>query len=129
MTTITPVRELQKKYGTKSMALAIGISLVFLILGHKAVCRGVVLGALFSTVNFVVMAETLQAKIRPERGRASLAALGNILFRYTFMAIPLFFAIKFPKFDLVATIAGLFMVQAVILADQILRNVSFSWRK
>jgi len=111
------------------MALAIGISLVFLILGHKAVCRGLVMGALFSTFNFVLMAQTLHMKIKRERASASLSALGNIFFRYTFMAIPIFLAIKFPRFDLVATIAGLFMVQTVILADHISRNFLFSWRK
>lgn len=129
MTTAAPVRELQKNYGTKAMALAIVISLVFLILGHKAVCRGLVLGSLFSTINFVLMAQTLHVKLKRERARASLSALGNILFRYTFMAIPLFLAIKYPRFDLVATIAGLFMVQSVILADHISHNFLFSWRK
>ncbi|XPS90402.1 ATP synthase subunit alpha (ATP synthase F0 sector subunit alpha) [Desulfosarcina variabilis str. Montpellier] len=120
---------MQKSYGTKAMALAIGIGLIFLLLGYKSVCRGVVLGALFSTINFVLMAFSFHAKIRPDRKKASLAALYNILFRYIFMAIPLFIAIKFPRFDLVATIAGLFMVQTVILTQHIYRNFQFSWRK
>ncbi|BBO69981.1 hypothetical protein DSCA_39110 [Desulfosarcina alkanivorans] len=129
MTTAPPVRELQKSYGTKAMALAIGIGLVFLIFGQKAVCRGLVLGALFSTINFVLMAQTLHLKLNHDRSKASLSALGNILFRYTFMAVPLFLAIKFPRFDLVATVTGLFMVQTVILADHLSRHFLFSWRK
>lgn len=129
MTTATPVRELQKSYGSKAMALAIGISLIFLILGHKAVCRGIVLGAFFSTINFVLMAQSLHGKIRADRTRASLAALGNIIFRYTFMAAPLVLAIKLPRFDLLATVAGLFMVQSVIMADHLFRHFQFSWRK
>ena len=129
MTTTAPVRELQKSYGTKALALAIGISLVFLILGHKSVCRGLVMGALFSTINFVLMAQTLHVKLHRDRSRASLSALGNILFRYAFMAVPLFLAIKLPRFDLVATVAGLFMVQSVILADHLSRHFLFSWRK
>jgi hypothetical protein len=129
MTTATTVHELQKSYGTKAMALAIGISLIFLILGYKSVCRGVVLGALFSTINFVLMAKSFHLKIRPDRKKASFAALGNILLRYAFMAIPLFIAIKLPRFDLVATVVGLFMVQSVILTDHVLRNFQFSWRK
>lgn len=129
MTTATPVREVQKSYGTKAMALAIGLGLVFLILGHKSACRGLVLGAFFSTLNFVLMAQTIHVKIKRERTRASLAALGNILLRYLFMAVPLILAIKFPRFDLIATIAGLFMVQSVILMDHISRNFRYSWRK
>lgn len=129
MTTALPIHEMQKSYGTKAMALAIGIGLISLLFGYKSVCRGVVLGGLFSTLNFVLMAFSFHAKIRPDRKKASLAALYNILFRYIFMAIPLFIAIKFPRFDLVATIAGLFMVQTVILTHHIYRNFQFSWRK
>jgi hypothetical protein len=129
MTPVAPLREMQKSYGSKAMAVAIGVSLIFLILGYKAACRGLVLGALFSTINFVLMAQTLHLKIRPERSKASLTALGTILLRYTFMAIPLVLAIKFPRFDMVATIAGLFMVQLVILADHVYRNLQLSFRK
>ena len=111
------------------MVLAIGISLIFLLLGYKSVCRGVVLGALFSTVNFVLMANSFHLKIQPDRKKASLAAFYNILLRYVFMAIPLFIAIKFPRFDLAATIAGLFMVQLIILTEHIYRNFQFSWRR
>lgn len=129
MTTAIPVRELQKSYGSKAMVLAIGIALICLLVGHKAGCRGVILGALFSTINFVLMAQTFHAKIGPDRKRASIAALGNIIFRYTFLAIPLYLAIKFSRFDLMATVAGLFMVQVIILSDSIFRMVRFSWRK
>ena len=129
MTTALTVRDMQKSYGSKAMVLAIGISLLFLILGQKSVCRGLVLGALFSTINFVLMASSFHLKIRPDRKKASLSALYNILLRYVFMAIPLFIAIKYPRFDLVATIVGLFMVQLIILTEHIYRNFQFSWRK
>jgi len=122
MTTATPVRDLRKRYGTTAMALSIGVGLIFLLLGHKAVCRGLVLGALFSTINFVLMAHSLHKQIKADRVKASLSALGNICFRYIFMAVPLVIALKVPRFNLVATIAGLFTVQLVILADQLCRN-------
>jgi len=111
------------------MTLAIVASLVFLLCGQKAICRGLILGAIFSTINFVLMAHTLQAKIREERSRAAISALGNIFFRFAVMAIPLYLAIKLPRFDLVATIVGLFLVQSVIMADHIFRNFLLSWRK
>jgi hypothetical protein len=129
MTTAIAVRELQKKYGTKAMALAITIALICLVAGYKAACRGIVLGALFSTINFVLMAQTFHAKIGPDRKIASISALRNIIFRYTFLAIPLFIAIKLPRFDLMATVGGLFMVQVIILSDHIFRMVLFPWRK
>lgn len=122
MTTAPPVSELQKNYGTKAMALSICIGLFFLILDMKAVCRGLVLGALFSTINFVLLAQSFHLKIKADRTKASLFALRNIFFRYSIMSIPLVLAIKFPRFDLVATIAGLFIVQSLILLDHIYRN-------
>lgn len=129
MTTAPTIHDTPKRYGTQAMTLAIAASLVFLICGQKAICRGLILGALFSTINFVLMAHTLQSKIRGERKSAALAALGNILFRFMFMAIPLYVAITLPRFDLVATIVGLFMIQSVILFDHISRNFLLSWRR
>jgi uncharacterized membrane protein len=123
MTTATPIPNLQKRYGTLAMAVAIGIGLIFLLMGYKTVCRGLVLGALFSTINFVLMAHSMHRQIKAERVKASLSAFGNICFRYIFMAIPLIIALKLPRFNLVATIAGLFMVQSVILADHLYRNI------
>ena len=121
MTTALPVNELPKNYGTKAMVLAILLGLVFLILGNLAVCRGLVLGALFSTINFVLMAQSVRYKIRAGNNKTLFLALKNILFRYVIMSIPLVLAIKLPRFDLMATIVGLFIVQFLILIDHIYR--------
>jgi hypothetical protein len=121
MTTAVPVNELPKKYGTKAMFFAILLGLVFLVLGNPAVCRGLVLGALFSTINFVLMAQSVHSKIKAGSSKTRLLALKNILFRYVIMSIPLVLAIKFPRFDLMATIIGLFIVQFLILIDHIYR--------
>lgn len=126
MTTTVTARKLQKNYGAKAMALTIFISLIFLILGYKAVCRGLVLGAIFSTINFVWMAQTLHRQIKADRVKASISAFISIFCRYSFAAIPVVIAIKFPRFNLAATIVGLFMVQLVILADHLYRNFFFS---
>jgi len=129
MTTAPTMIETPKRYGMHAMTLAIVASVVFLIFDQKAICRGLILGTLFSTINFVLMAHTLHSKIRGERTRAVFSALGNILFRYLFMAVPIYFAITLPRFDLVATIVGLFMVQSVILIDHISRDWRFAWRR
>lgn len=120
------VRNLQKNYGAKSLALAIFVGLGFLILGYPTVCRGVVLGAVFSTLNFVWMSLTLHKQIKADRVKASISSFINLCCRYAFIAIPVVVAIKVPRFDLIATIAGLFTVQVVILADHLYRNFFFS---
>lgn len=129
MTTAPTILDSSKRYGSRAMTVAIVASLIFLLFGQKSICRGLIMGALFSTINFVLMALSLQSKIRAERKKAAMLALGNIFFRYLLMAIPLYFAITLARFDLVATIVGLFMVQSVILFDHVSGNFLFSMRR
>ena len=65
------------------------------------------------------MGETLPMRINKTRNMTLLLALGSIFFRYGLMAVPLVLAIKLDQFNLFATIAGLFLVQAVILGDHL----------
>ena len=115
-----PDRELQKKYGSRVMVVAIVVGLFFIAGGYKPLAKGLVLGSLFSVINFVIIGETLPARLGKSRHRTFLVSLGSILFRYVLMAVPLIVAIKMEQVDLVTTVAGLFMIQVVILADHVL---------
>ncbi|MCP4686733.1 MAG: hypothetical protein GY859_01710, partial [Desulfobacterales bacterium] len=75
----------------------------------------------FSVINFILMAETLPLKLGRSRRRSSVFSLISILVRFGVMAIPLVAAIKYDQFNLFAVIPGLFMIQAVILADQLMK--------
>ncbi len=113
------VRETQKKYGSKAMTAAILIALCFIISGDKSVGKGLILGTVFSVINFVLMGETLHMKLGSSRGKTFFLSLGTILFRYCLMAIPLIMAVKLEQFNLVAVISGIFMIQVVILVDHL----------
>ncbi|MDL2274831.1 ATP synthase subunit I [Desulfosarcina sp. OttesenSCG-928-G10] len=113
------LRNIQKKYSARAFALAVFVGLVALGLGYKTICRGLVLGAFFSALNFLWMAQTFQRNITADRVKASFSAFRNLFFRYLFLAVPVVVAIKFPRFNLAATVVGLFMVQVVILADHL----------
>lgn len=115
-----PVRGLQKKYGSITMAMAIVVGLFLIAGGYKPMAKGLVLGSLFSVINFVLIGETLPARLGKSRRKTFLVSLGSILFRYALMALPLIAAIKMEQVELTTTIVGLFMVQAVILADHVL---------
>lgn len=115
------VRQVQKKYCSRAMLMAFVAALIFLVAGYKEICRGLVLGAVFSSINFVLMGRGLPDRIKKEKGKASRAALRGIIIRYAILAIPLVMAIKFKRFDVLATAAGLFMVQLAILADHFFR--------
>lgn len=98
---------------------AIGIGLVFILAGYKPLGKGLVLGAVFSVINFVLIAETLPFKLGQSKGKTFGFALLSIFLRYALMAVPLVVAIKFEQFHLVTAIAGLFAVQLVILGDHL----------
>lgn len=113
------IRDIQKKYCSRALMLAIIAFFVLYIAGQVAMGKGVLLGTLFSIVNFVIMGETLQSRMAPTEGRRLYLALGSIGVRYVLMAIPLVLAIRLETFSLPAVVIGLFAVQAVMLADNL----------
>lgn len=123
------VKETQKKYCSLAVTAAILIGLVMILAGQKPVGKGLILGSLFSVINFVLMGETLPVKMGKSRPKVFFFSLGSILFRYLLMAIPIFLAIKTDQFNLVAVICGLFMVQLMILADHLIVSIFSSYKK
>jgi hypothetical protein len=115
-----PDRALQKKYGSRAMAVAIVVGLLLVAIGYKPLAKGLVLGSLFSVINFVIIGETLPARLGKSRRKTFLFALGSIFFRYALMAAPLIVAIKMEQVELATTVVGLFMIQLVILAEHLL---------
>ena len=105
------------------MLAAIFVGLVFILMGQNAIGKGLILGTLFSIVNFVLLGETLPLKAGHSRGKSFFFSLGSILFRFALMAVPLVVAIKSAKFNLFAVIGGIFMVQIIILADHIVQTL------
>lgn len=100
------------------MFAAISVALIFVFAGYKPVGKGLVLGTVFSSLNFILMGETLPRRISSSRWRASVVSGVSIFIRYALLAAPLILAIKTPSFNLAATVVGLFMIQIMILATQ-----------
>jgi hypothetical protein len=113
------IKQTQKKYGARAIWIAIAIGICFILVGHKDVAKGFILGTVFSVINFILIGQTLPLRLGKSKRKTFLFSLGSILFRYVFLAIPIIVAVKFEQFDLVAAIAGIFMIQVVILADHI----------
>ncbi len=114
------VKQVQTKYTRRALMLSIIIALVFILMGYKPMGKGLVLGTLFSIFNFILMGKSIALKIGRPKGQTFSISIGSIIFRYILLAIPLIVAVKFEQFNLVATIAGIFMIQLVILADHLL---------
>ena len=118
------VKQTQKTYGSRAMWIAIAVGLGFFLAGYKPMGKGLVLGTVFSIINFVLIGTTLPMRIGHSKRKTFLFSLGSIFFRYVLMAVPVVAAIKYEQFDLIGAIFGLFMIQMVILADHLLKMVS-----
>ena len=115
------IKETQKRYGSRAIWIAIAVGFGFFLAGYKPMGKGLVLGTIFSVINFVLIGQALPLRIGHSKRKTFVLSLGSILFRYMLMAIPVVVAVKYEQLDLVGTIFGLFMIQIVIMADHILK--------
>ena len=115
------IAQTQKRYGTTSMMAAIFIGILFILMGHKAQAKGLIIGSIFSVLNFVMMGEILPLLVGHSRKKSSFISLGSIVFRHGLLAIPLILALKMEWLDFAATVIGLFMVQIMIMGDHLLK--------
>lgn len=114
------VRQTEKKYCSAAIIAAIAVALICMAAGYKPIGRSLILGTLFSIVNFVLMGETLPSRIDKTRSKNVVKALISVIVRYAIMAIPLVMALKSPQeYNMFAVIAGIFMVQVMILSDHL----------
>ncbi len=113
------VSQTQKKYGSRAMVVAIVIAFMLILIDLKPVGKGLVLGTIFSVINFVLIGQTLPMRLSKSKRGAFLISLTSIVFRYAILAIPLVVAVKFEQFELPAAILGIFMVQLTILAESL----------
>ena len=114
-----PIRQIQKKYGTRALTTAVLMALVLVLAGQKPVAKGLILGTLFSILNFVILGEMIPQQVGKAGRRLYAALAGSITLRFGLMAVPLVLAVKTAWLNFAAVAAGLFMVQLMILAEQL----------
>jgi hypothetical protein len=117
------LKQTQKEYCSQAMMLAIGAAMIFLIAGAKPISKGLILGTLFSILNFVLIAQSLPSRLDKGRGKTFMVCLSSVWLRYAVLAVPLIVAAKFESFNFFAAAAGVLMVQFVILGRQLVRKV------
>ena len=115
------VRQTQKRYATIALTLAIIVGLFFILMGQKPIGKGLMLGTIFSVINFILIGQSIPLRVGQSRGKTFFISLGSIILRYLLLAIPLVVAVKFKQFNLLASILGIFMIQFVILGDYLLK--------
>jgi hypothetical protein len=102
------------------MVVAILVGFALILAGYKPIGKGLVLGALFSVVNFVLMGETLPMKLGKSKRTAAILSFGSLFARLGLMAVPLVIAARYDQFNIFAVIPGLLMVQVIILLDHLI---------
>jgi hypothetical protein len=122
-------KQVQKKYCSLALAFSIGFALFFILMGHKPVGKGLILGAIFSVLNFILMGKSITLNFGRSKAKTISFSMGSIIFRYLLLAIPLIAAVKYEQFNLVAAILGIFMIQLVILAEQVLTLIPATRKK
>ena len=113
------IRYLQRRYCGGALTLAVILSVGSYLAGWPAVTRGLIVGSLFSALNFALLGKTMARKLADPRRGGGLITLVAQLGRYLLWAVPVVIAVKLPPVDLPATIAGLFMVPIFIIADSV----------
>jgi hypothetical protein len=63
------IRQTQKKYCSRAIMAAIFAGLVFILAGQEPVGKGLILGTIFSIINFIVMGEMLPMKIGKSKNK------------------------------------------------------------
>ena len=122
------IRETQKKYCSMAMGVAILAGFFFILADQSPVGKGLILGTFFSIVNFILMGETIPRKMGKTKGKTVFISAGSLFVRYALMAIPIVMAVRLEQFHLISVVAGIFMIQLVIVADHA-RALFFSNRE
>jgi asparagine N-glycosylation enzyme membrane subunit Stt3 len=123
------IRQTQKKYCQRAIMAAIFAGLLFILAGREPIGKGLILGTIFSIINFIIMGEMLPLKIGKSKNKTYFFSLFSIFSRYILLAIPLIVAVKFDQYNLISVVVGIFMVQFFILAEQVFINFSSNRRK
>ncbi len=110
--------QLQRKLSRRTFGFVVVVAIGLFVLDQKEMARGLLLGTLFSVINFVLLAYTLPQLLGHRRKKATLFAFSSIFLRFSLLAVPLVVALKVESFDFWAVVGGLFSVPLAVMVDQ-----------
>ncbi|MDY6822920.1 MAG: ATP synthase subunit I [Thermodesulfobacteriota bacterium] len=128
MTEMNKVREAQKKYCSRALMTAIVACFFMIAADHVPWGKGLILGTLFSVVNFILIGESIPGRLGRSPKKSVFISMKSIVIRYALLAVPLVIAIKVDTFNFASVCVGLFSVQLLLLSDHILQLI-FSLRQ
>jgi hypothetical protein len=117
------IYQTQKKFGSRAMVAAVVGGMIFILVGQKSIAKGLVLGTIFSVINFVLIGQMLPMIVAASRKRSVLFSVASMLFRFLLLAAPLILSLKMESLNFVAATVGIFMVQIMIMVTHLLRLI------
>ncbi|MFC1494578.1 ATP synthase subunit I [Thermodesulfobacteriota bacterium] len=125
------IKKTQKQYCTNAMFYAIVAAFILIIIGEKTIGKGLILGTLFSVLNFIIMGVLIERQITHAgtKARAGAFSFLYMLMRFAVLSIPLIISYKVEALNFFGTVAGIFMVQFAILFDNLIVNRFLNTRK
>lgn len=117
------IHQIQRKIGSRAMVLAVIVGVAFILMGQKSIAKGLVLGSIFSVINFILIGEILPLIITTSRKRSVLFSFVSMLFRFLLLSAPLILSLKMESLNFVAAAVGIFMVQIMIMGEHLFRLV------
>ncbi len=111
--------QVQRRVCSWAALFAIVAALFFIVFQEKAMAKGILLGTLFSVINFILLGKSIPLALGQSRPKAGAIGLASILGRYVLLAIPMIIAIKSTSINFIAVVTGIFAVQIVTLFNYI----------
>ncbi len=116
------IRKIQWRYCSQALWIAVVAAIICILLGQKTIAKGLLLGVVFSTINFIIMAKLNPLKLGKSKCKAGFFASISIFLRLGILSIPLVFSIKSASINFFAVVIGLFFVQLMIMLDHFVVN-------
>ena len=119
----SPSKDLEitpKKICTWSITYSTAIAAICFLFQQTAVAKGLIVGAIFSVINFVLLGQTIPMTLFKSRAKAGIIGFSSILGRYVLLAVPLIIGIKLPSINFVAVVIGVFAIQITTLVSYFL---------
>jgi hypothetical protein len=115
------IRQTQKEYCSIAIIIAIAVSVFFILAEQKSVGKGLMLGTIFSIINFILIGEAIPMQIGSSIKKIKFISFGSLFFRHIILAIPIIMGIKLEQFNLIAVVCSMFLVQLVIFFDHLIK--------
>lgn len=96
------VSQAQRRICYLALLSTLVVAVILMLLQEIAIAKGLVLGTLFSILNFILLGKSVPMTLGRTRRMASFIGLVSILCRYLLLAVPMVVGIKSPSFNFFA---------------------------